>query len=611
MKRLTKGLLAVLFAAFMLAGGVDYKAEAHVIYNVLPADYGTGDELQTTVPEVESPEIILPENQIAKAQDAEATEEAETKEYAAAFSATTPPTYNNILTWLKNYEPNGGELMQTMSDYYGKSGLGYYGANISRAYYINRWWQMDNESKVVNGKILSTPYFSNKYAGYKLIKSLDTAVHEETHSYAWYMTPEAQDDQAYAMFIKKGRAIMMPFTPVFYSNLAATSVPLRLRTFRYGDYFGTTNSSMVSNRLGPYGLINEFNAYRMGMQQTNAIFDFLKETPDAAYSDWDKVISSAGNDIEAYAEFRFYILYYLQYAKNSSNSYYRTVYQNIMKNAMFKQTFWEVERSYTEEVNEFFNKVKGLPAIVGTEELNNKLPYWVKDYDLLMAEMQNTKYQEVLLEINPGYGSGNGSGSNPGDTGGGSTGPEEGSAFLNGIKMAADGKFYYYEYGKWISTKYGYVDYGGGKFLVANGVVATHMNGLAQDPASSYWYYLSNGQAQTQYTGLASYDGAWFYVDHGMLDTKKNGFVDYDGGKFYVGAGRIMTEVSGLAQNPFDGSWYYLANGQVQTQYTGLAAYDGKWFYIQNGKLNSYFSGLTIYNGRFFLVFQGTVIGGI
>lgn len=170
-----------------------------------------------------------------------------------------------------------------------------------------------------------------------------------------------------------------------------------------------------------------------------------------------------------------------------------------------------------------------------------------------------------------------------------------------------NGKWYYYEDGEWVAKKHAFVDYDGKKFLVANGVVATKANGLAQDPENSeVWYFLSNGLAQTQYTGLAEYNGAWFYLDNGKLDTKLADYVEYNGGLFFVGAGRIMREVNGLAQSPTNADlWYYLAEGQVQTGYTGLAEYDGEWFYIVNGTLAKNYTGSVAYDGSTFWVVNG------
>ncbi len=168
-----------------------------------------------------------------------------------------------------------------------------------------------------------------------------------------------------------------------------------------------------------------------------------------------------------------------------------------------------------------------------------------------------------------------------------------------------DGKWLYYKDGVFDSTKYAYVSFNGGIFLVANGVLASEMNGLAVDPNSTDWYYLAGGQVQAQETGLVMYDNAWFYVNAGRLDTTKAGCVAFDGSLFYVAAGQIKTDVNGLAHDPITNQWYFLSNGQVQTQYTGLAEYDGEWFYVENGALAENYTGNVSYDGAVFYVVNG------
>ena len=171
----------------------------------------------------------------------------------------------------------------------------------------------------------------------------------------------------------------------------------------------------------------------------------------------------------------------------------------------------------------------------------------------------------------------------------------------SGTLVNKDGIWYYYENGVWIQDKYGIVDYNGGKFLVAHGVVAGK-SGLVQ--YGGKWYFLSKGQVQTQYTGLAKYDGAWFYVENGILATDYNGIMSYDGSLFLISAGRIRYDYSGLFLNT-DGEWYFLSCGQVQTQYTGLAQYDGAWFYIDYGILDVDYTGYTKYDGSVFYIENG------
>lgn len=168
-----------------------------------------------------------------------------------------------------------------------------------------------------------------------------------------------------------------------------------------------------------------------------------------------------------------------------------------------------------------------------------------------------------------------------------------------------DGKWLYYKDGAFDDSKYAYVKYNDGVFLVANGVVAAEKDGLANDPNSTDWYFLSNGQVQTQELGLVMYDNAWFYVNAGRLDTTKSGCVAFDGSLFYVAAGKIQTDADGLVLDPITNQWYFLSNGQVQTQYTGLAEYDGEWFYIQNGVLAVNYTGNVSYDGATFYVVNG------
>ena len=187
--------------------------------------------------------------------------------------------------------------------------------------------------------------------------------------------------------------------------------------------------------------------------------------------------------------------------------------------------------------------------------------------------------------------------------------PQSADDYYTGLRNE-DGIWKYYENGVWNTEKYGYVEYNGGKFLIAYGKVAVEINGLALDPTSTAdWYFLSHGQVQTQHMGLALYDGEWFYIEDGKLATEMVGYVPYDGSLFYVAGGRILQEVNGLAQDPVTGKWYYLSHGQVQTQYTGLAEYDGEWFYVENGVLADTYIGYVNHNGTDFYVEYGMVKG--
>lgn len=180
---------------------------------------------------------------------------------------------------------------------------------------------------------------------------------------------------------------------------------------------------------------------------------------------------------------------------------------------------------------------------------------------------------------------------------------------FTGLKQF-DGAWYYLHEGIWQQGANGFLDYGGGRFLLSGGKVALGANGLVNDPQDpAAWYFCANGQVQTQYSGLASYNGASFYVKNGRMDTAVNGFITYDGGIFFVALGRIATEANGLVQDIMNPAlWYFCANGQVQTNHTGLALYDGAWFYLRGGRLAADFSGQITYDGGVFTVQNGMLV---
>ena len=163
-----------------------------------------------------------------------------------------------------------------------------------------------------------------------------------------------------------------------------------------------------------------------------------------------------------------------------------------------------------------------------------------------------------------------------------------------------DGRLLYMVDGVQDTEKYGFVDYNGSKFLVANGEVVKSKNGLAQDPENpGDWYFVAGGQVTTNVTKLVMYDGSTFYVKNGKLDNSVNGFLKYDTGLFFVSKGRVVKTANGLVQDPNKREdWYFTANGQVQKKKTGVVIYNKAGFYVNQGKLDTGFNGDVPYAGK-------------
>lgn len=174
----------------------------------------------------------------------------------------------------------------------------------------------------------------------------------------------------------------------------------------------------------------------------------------------------------------------------------------------------------------------------------------------------------------------------------------------NGLTKDDDDIWRYYENDKFVA-KTGIVEYEGGQFFVANGVLCSTANGLNE--FGGQWYFLAGGQVQAQQTGLAEYGGEWFYIDKGILDINRRGIVNHDGGQFMIAAGRILREANGLIQDPNTGIWYFVSAGQVAANYRGLALYDEHWFYVWDGVFQSDAEGWVDHDGATFYVIGGMI----
>ena len=105
-----------------------------------------------------------------------------------------------------------------------------------------------------------------------------------------------------------------------------------------------------------------------------------------------------------------------------------------------------------------------------------------------------------------------------------------------------DSEWFYIENGKVATDMNAFVEYDGGLFAVGAGRIIREYSGLMQDPqdpVNGAWYFFADGQAQTQYTGLAQYDNAWFYIVDGKLATEYTGSVEHDGTVFNVVNGMV------------------------------------------------------------------------
>lgn len=239
--------------------------------------------------------------------------------------------------------------------------------------------------------------------GDRILDSVETAVHEETHGYSDFY---ARNFGETAYFVGNKKTIYVPYTKVYKSKKMAASIPKRLRTFRYDIYVAKPSAYLSSNVDGAYGLMNEFMAYRAGMKTSVSMFPYLK-SQNADWDTWQVYITSCENGRLAYAEFKYYILHYLYYAKN----HYPDVYRGIVNNKAFCRAYKKLESSYAKLIKTYTEDLEKLESILEKpgytlrisdenviymgEEIGSGPQRFTEDYKALTKECGKKKYQSI------------------------------------------------------------------------------------------------------------------------------------------------------------------------------------------------------------------------
>lgn len=242
----------------------------------------------------------------------------------------------------------------------------------------------------------------------RLVDALSTVVHEEFHNDSFDVAQEDKD--SYKLYVG-GDSVIMPLTEVFETKEMADSVPESCRTSRFSTYVSEPAEEMKSNIDGAYGLLNEFCAYRWELHNGVSMFNYIDACGDGL-SAWKKYLNICVNPRAAYAEFKYYILHYLWYARE----HHPEVYQGILSNEEFRQVYRITEEGFRKNISDFENSMDQvqtrLEALGYTVERTPD-QFFVNDengsvaspnlqygaYAILMQEMEKPEYVSIHEEL--------------------------------------------------------------------------------------------------------------------------------------------------------------------------------------------------------------------
>ena len=236
-------------------------------------------------------------------------------------------------------------------------------------------------------------------AGFSMVDMLSTAIHDVFHGFC---NSEPRGPQYH--YLGDGFYVTVEETKVYASEEMALWIPEELQTSRFEEYVAPGCGNMASNILGIYGLLNEFNAYWTDMNHSVAMFDYFcaqEQTSDA----WFYYIVGCENSRQAYAEFRYYILTYLLYAREN----YPKIYRAMMENQALRYAFKTVESNFASAIETYEYDLWRLdsgeiPGTIADVQVTDGIIWFggsgigrfTADYNKLMTAMEAAEYVQMM-----------------------------------------------------------------------------------------------------------------------------------------------------------------------------------------------------------------------
>ncbi|HUQ00928.1 MAG TPA: hypothetical protein VM261_00475 [Kofleriaceae bacterium] len=249
-----------------------------------------------------------------------------------------------------------------------------------------------------------------------VVRYMSTGVHEVTHGYTgkmgWRLLADRK--QPYGLgaeaILGDGEPWLVPYTKTYPALEMIASYPADARGLRFPVYIDTPDEpNLATQSRGAYGMLDEFAAY---YQNAKTVMDFWPWVRDVAQGDEWLIINYAVelDDIMMgpHAEFRFYILHYLRFAKE----HHPDVYAAVMSNTDFKRAFAEIDGAYTAllvRAHELEPIVHEVARSRGTALARRDGMLWIGSsaqrpehaaaHRATLAHLEEPAYQELLREL--------------------------------------------------------------------------------------------------------------------------------------------------------------------------------------------------------------------
>lgn len=196
----------------------------------------------------------------------------------------------------------------------------------------------------------------------EILRHISTVIHETYHGYESDFCDGEWECVGY--YFGDGIGFSASIGNVFNTTELDKVIPASLKdedfNSRYDPYI-VGDMEISSHTEGLYGIMEEMNAYYLGAEAALATWDYYLDRYKGKYvEDWGApYFSQVGSDILALHQFRFFVAWYLEYARD----HYPVVYRELMADqrlrlayTLLEIRFTRAEEEYNSRLTEFSSK---------------------------------------------------------------------------------------------------------------------------------------------------------------------------------------------------------------------------------------------------------------
>lgn len=208
-----------------------------------------------------------------------------------------------------------------------------------------------------------------------IVSELPTAVHETCHDYsrkmvwAWLSKRNLPWCDGMVLPIGPQEEVFVPFTPTFPSARFADRIPTALRDLRFDVYVVSKTPDQTTQKLGVYGLLDEFNAYQCGTRTAVDLLAWTRSRGPGTDAAWAQGLQIVEGTYTAHAQLKLFVLAWLTHAQTADPK----AYHGFMTNRDALRAYVAIDDAFTKTISRYRRIKRELAATLPLRDVDGRI----------------------------------------------------------------------------------------------------------------------------------------------------------------------------------------------------------------------------------------------